>query len=675
MEDVRPIHPSSRTGLALDVAAIAERRRSRKLANESSASGSRDSSADNAAGRTLGTSDGMGSTVDTGDSDAEPLPAFNTDADALRATLDAHPGSSIAIDLETKGLHPHATTEAAIGAVICEVAGEKFILRELPPWWPEMLADKDRPKVIFNAKFDLMWMIEFCPSPDGQIYARNIQDPMLKSQLAHDYRTRSGANKAGRPQDWEPNDLKSVLKERLGVEISKSIHHEDVYEDDLDTGEPVLIHKGVDWTGEWSDEMIAYMLEDIGYLNRLNTVMDDVIREQGQEQASWIEQNAVFASAYMELNGVKPDQEKWKESIADWRAQHKEILEELVVLWPGVKNYNSPKQLIDTSADVLGAPLLNTKKATLKQLAGAFPAVAKLLDQRHLATRLKNWGEHYLEDYVCQCCQRFHPGWRQIGTETSRPACGRPNLLQIPRAAEFRALFVAEPGCCIVSLDYSAIEVLVAAVFADEPRLIEACATGDPHLATAQMISGNPSMTKKSHPLERQNAKIANFGLLFGGGRDGLIRQARDLFDVILSPAQAELIIAQYFRLYPGLKKTKNLAYRAMEANADRITVENKIGFRRFLEGFNRKPTSWLNTWIQSTAAYGMKNSFRLINEAGLTPFVLGQIYDEILFEFPEECAEEFARKARHCMVRGMREILGPEVPVVVAIDIGRTWM
>jgi DNA polymerase I-like protein with 3'-5' exonuclease and polymerase domains len=409
------------------------------------------------------------------------------------------------------------------------------------------LEDVSTPKIMHNAKFDLSWMIEHCPSPNGQMYARNIQDTMLKSQLVHDYRTKSGAAKAGRPQHWAPNDLQSVLQEQLGVEISKSIDHETT-----------------DWTGVWSMEMLDYMLEDIEYLAPLNQALDKKLQQQGQERASWIEQSAVFATAWMGVNGIKPDVSSWHASIEDWKEQHHEALMDLLTLWPGVENYGSPKQLVESSARVLGGRLVNTKKATLKQMSAGFPAVAKLLEQRHLATRLKNWGPHYLEAYVCRICSRFHPGWNQIGTETSRPSCWKPNLLQIPRAAEFRALFVAEEGHQIVSLDYSAIEVLVAGVFANEPRLIEACSTGDPHLATAMLISGDKDMVK-SDP-RRQAAKIANFGLLFGGGAQGLVTQALDLFDTVLTLGEATVMMDQYFRLYPGLKRTKGWAYDQLQA-------------------------------------------------------------------------------------------------------------
>jgi hypothetical protein len=630
---------------------------------------------------------------------------FSDDANEARRAI-AQTGK-VSIDLETRGLHPHARDDAAIGAIILRSAGKNFILREVPEWWAEVWADADTLKQGTNLKFDLMWSIEYTPGEEGLPVARNIHDLMIRSQLVHDYRTPLGAKKAGRVEQWQPNDLKSILHENLGVKIGKEIQHADVWglspevsvkyadkkfeseaqaldfilEKDLDC-DPVLLKQGVDWTGDWSESMVEYMLEDIEYIDAADVVLETRLRSQGQERAAWIEEGCVFAFAWMQYNGVQPDVEGWLRTIqhvdpetgekSGWIHEQRHLLWHLRKSWPGVDNYNSPAQLVASSERVLGGKLPNTKKATLKQLAPHFPAVQMLLDQRQLATYLKNWGPHFLRDYVCGICGRFHPGWNQIGTETSRPSCSRPNLLQIPRAVEFRRLFVAPPGYSLASLDYSAIEVLTAGVFANCRSLIQACAGGDPHLATAHMIAGDSSFGK-SDP-RRQSAKIANFGLLFGGGRDGLIAQARDLFDVILSPGEAEKIIASYYRLYPELKYTKNLAYRAMDSKEPRLEVTNAVGFRRYLEGYNRKPTSWLNTWIQSTAQSGMKSAMRYLNEALLTPFIIGQIYDEILFEFPDEFAEEGAERARLCMIQGMRDVLGQAIPVHVDKNIAKFW-
>lgn len=502
--------------------------------------------------------------------------------------------------------------------------------------------------------------------PDLDV-VRNIHDPMIKSQLANDYRTPDGARKAGVPTAWVPNDLKSVVKRYLDVDLSKDIDH-DV----------------TDWTGEWTPEMEEYMLGDIEYLEPLNDILDGVMIDQGQERASWIENNAIFAHSWMTYNGITPDVEKWRQAQDDWNDQRRHLLKHLRKYFPDVNNFESPLQLKRALTEFIGSPVLDTKDATLKMLAPHWPEIAALRDHRHFATRNKNWGPNaynardelkklgFLERYVCPICLRFHPDWWQIGTETARVSCHKPNLQQIPRSPEFRSLFIAAEGCSLASLDYSAIEVLVAGVFAGEWRLIEACATGDPHGQTAALIVGHP-VDKKSN--ERQMAKIANFGLLFGGGAEGLTRQARDLFNVEISIGQAEVMMAQYYKLYPRLKITKNLAYRAMDSDEKRVEVNNAVGFRRYLEMFNRKPTSWLNTWIQSTAGHGLKSSYPYIMEAGLLPFLCLNIHDELVSEFPDEVAEEFSTIQQQCMIRGMRDVLGNNIPVHVEIALGKVWL
>ena len=582
-------------------------------------------------------------------------PRFSTDSDrALRAIARA---GWVSVDLETRGLHPHASPDAAIGAVILKAGKKRFLLRDLPSWWPEVLADESTPKYLHNAKFDLAWMIEHCPDEEtGQIHARGIKDTMLASQLANRYRTRSGAQKAGLPGFWVPNDLGTCLDRFLDVKIGKQIDHDTT-----------------DWTGRWSSEMIDYMLEDIDYLKPLSEKLDRLITEEGMERALAIENSVVFGTAWMTVNGLKADTTRWQETIKDWREQHGVILEKLMKLWPGVTNYNSPIQLKKTAPEALGFGIQNTRKATLKQLINVHPAIGVLLDQRKLGTRLKNWGPTFLRLYTCGECGRMHPSWNQIGTETARFSCSKPNAQQFPREPEFRRMIVAEPGNVLASLDYSAIEVVAAAVYARDDALLAACRTGDPHLATAILMAGDPTITK-SDP-RRQNAKIANFGLLFGGGAQALVTQARDLFDVQMSMEQAQQIHHEYFRIYQGLRQVRSLAYERIQKGPVVLDVITTVGFRRYLEGYNRKPTSVLNTRIQVDAGSGIKSAFHYLQEEGLLPNLIGQIHDELLFEFPEPRAQDLAERARQCMLRGMYDVLGRTAPVSVEINIGACWL
>jgi DNA polymerase-1 len=343
------------------------------------------------------------------------------------------------------------------------------------------------------------------------------------------------------------------------------------------------------------------------------------LQHQGQERASWIENRTVFSYAWMTYNGVKPDVSAWGEAIDRWKHERHHLLWHLRRWFPGIGNYNSPKQVGEGISKFTGYPLPNTKKTTLQQLATAYPEIAAVLQERQYETYLKNWGDlkggrrssGFLDTYLCKICLRIHPNWIQIGTETARTACRAPNLQQIPRASEFRKLFVAAEGFLLASLDYSAIEVLVAGVQAQDRNLLRACSTGDPHSWLASQIVGREIDKKNPYDANiRQMAKIAHFGLLFAGGKDGLIIQAGICSASISPESEATKLMQIFFSTYAKLRITRSQAYDAMKRPERRLELTNAIGFRRYLEGFNRKPTTWLNTWIQSTAGYGLKSSF-----------------------------------------------------------------
>lgn len=609
---------------------------------------------------------------------------YSTDADKAYRLLQED--RTLAFDLETRGLHPHARTDASVGAIICRIADQNFIFRSFPTWWADALADPTIRKIGANLKFDLMWCIHYL----GIKYARNINDIMIESQILAEYRTPSGARDAGFPGKWESNSLQAILKRELGVTVGKSICHEDEYTKptraQLKKGvKPQLIRKGVDWTGHWTIEMEDYMLEDIEYLVEAHESLMEKIRADGQERAVWIENNTVFAVAWMTYNGLRPDVPAWKKFIKEQKKGVLKLDKRCRKLFPTVQNFASPVQLKKGMEHTLGIPISNTKKATLKVLAHSFTQIRVLQDFRKLQTRVKNWGESFLDKSVCKVCHRFHPDWRQIGAETCRFSCSAPNLQQIPREQDYRKLFIPKPGHVIASLDYSAIEVLTAAVYSGDKVLLKACATGDPHRATAMMVNQKSETDWKKmeeqEPVKakdlRQGAKITNFGLLFGGGAEGLVTQARDIFDVYITVEQAREMISTYFGIHKGVARARNEAYNMLRSRDDRLDIRNLIGFRRYLEGRNRKPTSILNTIIQSSAAHGMKSSFRHLMEAGLLPYVCAQVHDEVLFEFPEDpkVYKPMVDLAQQCMVKGMQEVLGKVKVHVDTKAVGYYWM
>src|SRR2546430_22074 len=106
-----------------------------------------------------------------------------------------------------------------------------------------------------------------------------------------------------------------------------------------------------------------------------------------------------------------------------------------------------------------------------------------------------------------------------------RLSTSNPNLQAIPirteLGREIRSAFVAEPGCRLVSADYSQVELRILAHVSGEPKLREAFARGeDIHAATAAEVLGKDRATLTKD--ERNIAKMVNFGIIYGISAFGL---------------------------------------------------------------------------------------------------------------------------------------------------------
>src|SRR5438132_1171598 len=112
---------------------------------------------------------------------------------------------------------------------------------------------------------------------------------------------------------------------------------------------------------------------------------------------------------------------------------------------------------------------------------------------------------------------RLHTTFNQAVAATGRLSTSNPNLQAIPirteLGREIRSAFVAEPGCRLVSADYSQVELRILAHVSGEPKLREAFARGeDIHAATAAEVLGKDQATLTKD--ERNIAKMVNFGII-----------------------------------------------------------------------------------------------------------------------------------------------------------------
>jgi len=220
-------------------------------------------------------------------------------------------------------------------------------------------------------------------------------------------------------------------------------------------------------------------------------------------------------------------------------------------------NVNSPKQLQVILFERLGLPKgrrtkegYSTDVDVLNFLARSHELPAEILAYRSMA-KLKSTYIDALPQLVHPETGRVHTSYNQTVTATGRLSSSNPNLQNIPvrtlEGKRIRQAFVAPPGWCIVSADYSQIELRVLAHLSGDENLLDAFASGaDIHGRTAADVFGVfPEMV---NPEMRRQAKVINFGVLYGMSAFGLARE------LDITQRQAQLYIDGYFRKYAGVR-------------------------------------------------------------------------------------------------------------------------
>jgi DNA polymerase-1 len=219
-------------------------------------------------------------------------------------------------------------------------------------------------------------------------------------------------------------------------------------------------------------------------------------------------------------------------------------------------------------------------------------------------------------------------------------------------------------GKVLVKADYSQIELRIAALVADEWRMVEAFRQGeDLHVLTAQRVLGVKDVSKS----QRQLAKAVNFGLLYGMGAKGFQIYARSNYGVAMTAEEAKSYRNAFFRAYPGLARWHR-AQPDGEVETRTLTGRRRLGVSRFTEK--------LNTPVQGTGADGLKLALALLWERrgdcpGAVPVLA--VHDEIVVECEQGRAAAAGAWLKQTMLDAMAPLIDP-VPVEVEVKAAPTW-
>ncbi len=234
----------------------------------------------------------------------------------------------------------------------------------------------------------------------------------------------------------------------------------------------------------------------------------------------------------MKERGIKIDRAYMEKLSKEYNGKIRELEKGIYQLAGQEFNINSPKQLGDILFDKLqlSVPRMkktaggarSTKESELLKLS-EHAIVKKILDYRQLAKLVGTYIDAIpplLDDN-----DRLHATFDQTGAVTGRMSSNNPNLQNIPIQTEegrrIRDAFIAEKGFSLVSLDYSQIELRIAAFLANDEEFMKIFKGGrDVHREVAAKVFGVPA--DQITPEMRRKAKVINFGVMYGMGVNAL---------------------------------------------------------------------------------------------------------------------------------------------------------
>ena len=523
-----------------------------------------------------------------------------------------------------------------------------------------------------NAVFDLGWLQEHGIYPNGFVRCSMIASRLLTN---------------GIPQT--KHGLDALAKRQLNIDVSKE-------QQKSDWGADVL-----------SEEQLLYAAKDIEVLLELDQVLDQKIRNAQLEKAYALECRALPAMAQMWRVGLPWNREELEQCRIDYEDDIKELGNEFIreldndlplgkklprnedgsfnlrakdqgSVRLGTKKYagfniKSSKQLLEKLELVLGYTPVNNDgkpsvaKDALKNCAADSPTIQTLMTWKRREKRrqmIESIQDKMSSDGFVRA------SYMQLGADTGRMSSIKPNNQQIPRDSEFRQCVQAPEGWKIVDAAFSQMELRLAAALAKDKNMTTAFQRGeDLHDYTAQQMG-----------CDRQIAKSANFGLLYGAGAEGLRKYAGSS-GVIMSNDEAVKIRDNWLTTYSGIRDWQmEMNYLSRSTDGDewpetRVPVSN---MRRFLKGDLNRTTVRCNTPIQGAGAAILKcalgNLWGKVKETGEDKVrIAAAVHDELILLVKEDLADEWAEILKTTMEKAEAKWLG-DVPALAEVSIGNKW-
>ena len=571
------------------------------------------------------------------------------------------PGTVIALDIESAGDIDEDTFAAGrilsialwngkFGVVIPEELAETEQAAELI----KRLCDNCT-IICHNGTFDMPYL-----SKRLGIHVYHHEDTLLMhfvlDNLAGEHGLKPLARRWLRAADWD-SDAKSYLK---GGAYFENIPREKLYE---------------------------YNLMDTVYTYKLYEYFLPMLKNSGKYDYYRYRMRVTKVLNDVQMNGVAVSLEALDELEEKYKCQCDENLVTLRAHAGEDFNPQSPKQIKDyfMSKGVSSPSFDSDHLKKLRREGKEVEFIDALLAYRYAAkvigSFIANVRRKVGED------GRIHPYYLPHGAKTGRLSAKGPAIQTMGRDSGIKRALVAEPGCKIISCDYSQAELRTVAELADDEAMIAAFQPGAPDFFDDLMTKIWPEefptieayeAFKHEQPKTAKNRRALVKSVVYGLNYNRGVPAIATALEQPLEAAQH--VVDQYLGSYPGLRDWQARVKHSVGRKEEDNERKTKFGLTfnpLFVSDSNYSSTQneALAFVPQSTANDICLNAAIKINEqVGLYGAkLIGLVHDATYVECPEETIEECSKMMEREMAKAATIVFN-RVPFAAEAEVGNNW-
>ena len=248
-----------------------------------------------------------------------------------------------------------------------------------------------------------------------------------------------------------------------------------------------------------------------------------------------------------------------------------------------------------------------------------------------------------------------------VATNTFRCAHRNPNLAQVPSDLNFRKLFTASPGLCMVGADLSGIELRMLAHYLaryDGGRYGDVLLNGDIHQVNADKIG-----------ISRRLVKTVTYAFLYGAGDIKIGLSYDQQLSTQAAKKKGAEIRQAYMDAIPGLEELVT----AVKSKAESGHINLCDGRRCAVDGSHKALNYLLQGSAGIIAKQWMIHTHNVISQCEIKAHQLAFVHDELQFECPPDYSDTLS-SALTISALTAGEHYDLRIPIEAEAKVGKTW-